>query len=212
MENFANILLLLVILLNFFILGSARLGACIRSVALQGAMLSLVPVLLHHGSPHSLILGGAALLLKGFFMPWLLFRAIRQVQIRREIEPMIGYVPTLLLGTLATAGAFIFSDQLPLIEAHKGSLAIPCGLATLAAGFLMLITRRKALTQALGYLIFENGIYIFGVLLSEALPLMVEAGVLLDLLAAIFVIGIVMNQINREFASLNVQNLSSLRE
>jgi len=212
MESFANLLLLLVILLNFFILGSSRLGACIRTAAIQGSMLAFVPLLMHPISGHTLFLAGSALALKGFFMPWLLFRAIKQVQIRREIEPMIGYVPTLILGTMATAGAFIFSDHLPLIEAHHGSLVIPCGLATLAAGFLMLITRRKALTQALGYLVFENGVFIFGMLLTEAMPLMVEAGVLLDLLVAIFVIGIVVNQINREFSSMNVENLSSLRE
>jgi len=99
-----------------------------------------------------------------------------------------------------------------LIEIHQGSLAIPCSLATLATGFLMLITRRKALTQALGYLILENGIYVFGVLLAEAMPFMVEAGVLLDLLVAIFIMGIMVNQISRTFSSLNMQNLSSLRE
>ncbi len=212
MESSTNFILLLVILLNFFILGSSRLAACIRTAALQGSLLALVPILMHPISGHSLFLAGSALGLKGFFMPWLLFRAIRQVQIRREIEPMIGYVPTLILGTIATAGAFIFSDHLPLVEAHRGSLVIPAGLATLAAGFLMLITRRKALTQALGYLIFENGVFIFGMLLTEAMPLMVEAGVLLDLLVAIFVMGIVVNQINREFSSMNVENLSSLRE
>ncbi len=212
MESSANLLLLLVILLNFFIMGSSRLGACIRTAALQGSMLAFVPLLMHPISGHTLFLAGSALALKGFFMPWLLFRAIRQVQIRREIEPMIGYVPTLILGTMATAGAFIFSDHLPLIEAHRGSLVIPGGLATLATGFLMLITRRKALTQALGYLIFENGVFIFGMLLTEAMPLMVEAGILLDLLVAIFVLGIVVNQINREFSSMNVENLSSLRE
>jgi hydrogenase-4 component E len=76
----------------------------------------------------------------------------------------------------------------------------------------MLITRRKAITQALGYLLFENGIFIFGVLLAQAMPLMVEAGVLLDLLVAVFVMGIVVNQINREFASLNIEQLSSLKE
>jgi len=76
----------------------------------------------------------------------------------------------------------------------------------------MLITRRKALTQALGYLILENGIYVFGVLLAEAMPFMVEAGVLLDLLVAIFIMGIMVNQISRTFSSLNMQNLSSLRE
>jgi len=212
MENLVNPLLLLVILLNFFTLGSSRLGACIRTVAIQGSMLSLLPLAMHGVSFHSAFLTGGALLLKGFLIPWLLFRAIRQVQIRREVEPMIGYVPTLILGTLTTAGAFIFSDRLPLIEIHSGSLIIPAGMATLATGFLMLITRRKAITQALGYLIFENGIFVFGVLLADAMPLMVEAGVLLDLLVAVFVMGIVVNQINREFATLNTENLSSLRE
>jgi len=212
MINAANLLLLFVILLNFYVLGSNRLGACIKTVALQGGMLALVPIFLHPITGHLVFLATTALVLKGFLMPWLLFRAIRQVQIRREIEPMIGYVPTLIIGTLAAAAAFIFSDRLPLLDIHRGSLTIPCGLATMATGFLMLITRRKALTQALGYLILENGIYVFGALLAEAMPLMVEAGILLDLLVAVFIMGIMVNQISRTFSSLDTQNLSSLRE
>jgi len=212
MESPANLILFVVILLNFFILGSSRLGACIRTVALQGALLSCLPLLMHPFSGHSLFLSLSALILKGFLMPWLIFRAIRTVQIRREIEPMIGYAVTLVLGTLATAGAFIFGDQLPLVDVHGSSIVIPGCLATLATGFLMLITRSKAVTQVLGYLIFENGVYIFGLLLTEAMPVMVEAGVLLDLLVAVFVIGIMINQINREFAAVHVENLSSLRE
>jgi hydrogenase-4 component E len=74
------------------------------------------------------------------------------------------------------------------------------------------MTRRKAITQVLGYLMLENGIFIFGILLSEAMPLMVEAGVLLDLLVGVFVMGIVMNQINREFSTLNTERLSALKE
>ncbi|MDD2467057.1 MAG: hypothetical protein PHI97_23940 [Desulfobulbus sp.] len=212
MENPTNMLLLLVIPINFFILGSSRLGACIRTTALQGAILALVSFLMHPVSGHTLFLSGSALVMKGVLMPWLLFRAIRQVQIRREIEPLIGYVPTLIFGTMAMASAFIFSDYLPLIEAHRGSLIIPVGLSTMVTGFLMLTTRRKALTQVLGYLIFENGIFIFGILLAEAMPLMVETGILLDLLVAMFVMGIVINQINLTFSSMDVEDLSSLRE
>ena len=207
-----NFILLFVILFNFFILGTSRLGTCIRSVALQGALLSLLPLFLHPLGVHTVLLTSGALILKGLLMPWLLFRAIRQVQIKREVEPRIGYVPTLLLGALTTAGAFIFGDRLPLLPEHLHSLFIPAALSTLAAGFLMLITRRKAITQVLGYLMFENGIFIFGTLLAEAMPFMVEMGVLLDMLVAIFVMGIVMNHINREFSTLNTEQLSLLRE
>jgi hydrogenase-4 component E len=207
-----NLLLLGVILLNYFILGSSRLGACIKAVALQGALIAILPVLLHGFSGHALLLTTGALLLKGGAIPWLLFHALKQVRIRREIEPLIGYITTLVLGAATTTAAFIFADMLPLLPAHRGSLFIPTALATLFAGFLVLITRRKAITQVLGYLIFENGIFIFATLLSAAMPLMVEAGVLLDLLVAIFVMAIVIHHINREFATVNTEQLSSLRE
>ncbi|MGV1097906.1 hydrogenase [Thiovibrio sp. JS02] len=208
-----DIILLSVILLNFFVLGTSRLGACVHAVALQGALLSLLPPLIGGFSGHSLGLATGAFLLKGIIIPWLLLRAIRQLRIRREIEPRIGYIPGLILVALTTAGAFIFGDRLPLLAEHLDSMIIPASLATLAAGFLMLITRRKAITQVLGYLIFENGIFVFGILLTEAMPLMVEAGVLLDMLVAIFVMGIVMNHINREFSSsIDTDHLCLLKE
>lgn len=212
MHEFNNLLLLLVILVNFFTLGSSRLGACIRAISLQGAILALLPISIHGPSVHAFFLAICAFILKGLFIPWLLFRAISEVRIRREVEPLIGFVPTLMLGALTTTAAFIFADLLPLVPGHRGSLFIPTSLATLSTGFLLLITRRKAITQVLGYLMFENGIFIFGILLSSAMPMMVEAGVLLDLLVAIFVMGIVINQINREFSTLNTERLTSLRE
>ena len=89
---------------------------------------------------------------------------------------------------------------------------MPTSLATLFTGFLLLISRRKAITQVVGYLILENGIFIFGILLAEAMPLMVEAGVLLDLLVGVFVMGIVIGQINREFSTLDTEQLSALKE
>lgn len=212
MTDMMNGILLTVILLNFFILGTSRLGTCIRSVAAQGILLAPLPPLIYGINGHSILLMTGALVIKGIIIPWLLFRAIRQVRIRREIEPRIGYIATLMFGALITAGAFIFADRLPLLPAHLHSLFIPTALSTLGTGFLLLITRRKAITQVLGYLIFENGIFIFGILLAEAMPLMVETGVLLDMLVAIFVMGIVMNHINREYSSINTEHLSLLKE
>jgi hydrogenase-4 component E len=207
-----DLLLLSVILINFFTLGSARLVACIRAVALQGALLALLPPVSHGLSGYTLLLGGTALLFKGIFIPWLLLRAIREVRIRREMEPFIGFVPTLVLGALVTAGAFVFADFLPLAHQHHAGLFVPTAMATMFSGFLLLITRRKALTQVLGYLMLENGIFIFAVLLAEAMPLAVEAGILLDLLVGIFVMGIVINHISREFSTLNTERLTALKE
>lgn len=208
----ANLLLITVILINFFTLGSARLVACIRAVAVQGALLALLPLATHGMSGHALMLGTGALIFKGILIPWLLLRAIREARIRREVEPYIGFVPTLVIGSLVTAASFAFADFLPLAAEHHDGLFVPAALATMFSGFLLLITRRKAITQVLGYLILENGIFIFAILLSVAIPLMVEAGILLDLLVGIFVMGIVVNRINREFSTLNTEHLTALKE
>lgn len=79
-------------------------------------------------------------------------------------------------------------------------------------GFLILTTRRKAISQAVGYLVLENGIFLFGLLLLEAMPFLVEVGVLLDLFVGVFVMGIIINHINREFASVGTQHLAALKE
>lgn len=207
-----NLLLLTVILVNFYTLGSTRLVACIRAVAFQGALLALLPLVIQGPTGHALLLSAGALALKGVFIPWLLLRAIREVRIRREMEPFISVVSTMVLGALVTAGAFMFADFLPLAAEHHESLYVPVALATMFCGFLLLITRRKALTQVLGYLMLENGIFIFSILLAEAMPLMVEAGVLLDLLVGVFVMGIVINQISREFSTLNTERLTALKD
>ncbi|MGB5138942.1 MAG: hydrogenase, partial [Candidatus Zixiibacteriota bacterium] len=85
-------------------------------------------------------------------------------------------------------------------------------LSTTLTGFLILTTRAKAITQVVGYLVLENGIFIFGMLLVEAMPFLVEIGVLLDLFVAIFVMGIIINRISREFSTVSTRNLSSLKE
>jgi hydrogenase-4 component E len=89
---------------------------------------------------------------------------------------------------------------------------IPASFATVLTGFLILTCRRKAITQVLGYLILENGVFIFGMLLLQAMPFLVEVGVLLDLFVAIFVMGIMINHISREFSSISTDRLSTLRE
>jgi hydrogenase-4 component E len=153
-----------------------------------------------------------AILIKGIVIPYLLMRAIRDAAIRREVEPFIGFIPSLFLGAIGTALALLFSGTLPLAPEHEGSLLVPSSLATVITGFLVLTTRRKAITQVVGYLLLENGIFIMGLCLLDAMPFLVEVGVLLDLFVGIFVMGIIINQISREFASLDVGRLSSLKE
>ena len=212
MNSFTDQLLVLVMLINFLALGSSRIAIAIRSVAIQGVVLGLLPGIIHAFSWHLLIISGGLIVAKGVLIPWLLTGAIKRAEIKREIEPFIGYVATLILGAVFTAMAFLFAEKLPLLPEHQGLLFVPAAIATLLTGFLILTTRRKAINQVIGYLILENGIFIFGLLLTEAMPVMVEAGALLDLLVAIFVMGIIINHISREFSSIDTSRLTALKE
>jgi len=212
MNSLADQLLVLCLLLNFTVLGTSRLAFSVRAVALQGVVLGVLPALVHPFSWHIVLIVVSIVLAKGAVIPMLIMRAIRQAEIEREFQPFIGYISSLLLGALFTALAFIFAARLPLAAGHEGLLFVPASIATVMCGFLVLMGRRKAISQVIGYLLMENGIFIFGLLLADAMPVMVEAGALLDLLVGIFVMGIVINHISREFSTLDTSRLSALRE
>ncbi len=150
--------------------------------------------------------------LKGFVIPAFLVHAMREANIQHEVKPVVNYMSSLLLGAVGTGLAIVFSSTLPLADEHPALLLVPASLATVWTGFLMLTTRQKAIMQVLGYLLLENGIFLFGLLLLEAMPFLVEVGVLLDLFTGVFVMGIIIHHISREFASISTEHLSELKE
>jgi hydrogenase-4 component E len=149
---------------------------------------------------------------KGIVIPALLRRAMRAANIDREIEPFVGFVPSLLLGAGGTIAALALARALPLLPEHTGMLLVPGAIASVLTGFILLIGRVKAISQVSGYLILENGIYLFGLLLIHSTPLLVESGILLDLTVGVFVIGIIVDRIQRAFDSLDTRKLTTLHE
>jgi hydrogenase-4 component E len=206
-------MLVVVLVLNLFVLGSSRLRAVIHAVAFQGALLSIMPLVVHHHWSAGVVgVSLATVLLKAIVIPAMLMRALREAQIKREVEPLIGLLPSMVLGAAATGFAMVFASQLPLASEHTAPLLVPASLSTVLVGFILLTTRVKAISQVIGYLVLENGIFIFGMLLLEAMPLVVEMGVLLDLFVGTFVICIIVNHINRAFSSLDTRRLTELKE
>ena len=207
--------LVLVLLQNLFLLGSSRLRTIIYAVAAQGVVLSTLPALLHGElGPQEALAGAAALVLKGLVIPRMLIRALADLPIRREVEPLVGFKACLVLGAIATAGSVYLAASLPLAEGGGAPerMVVATSFATMLTGVLLLTTRVKALIQVLGYLVLENGIYIFGLLLLKATTFLVEVGVLLDLFVAIFVMGIIINHISREFTSIDTERLAALKD
>ncbi|MCD6271609.1 MAG: hydrogenase [Deltaproteobacteria bacterium] len=212
MNNWIEIGMLLIILGNFSLLGSSRLGMCIRVLSAQGIVLGILPFLFGSSMEvYTTCMALIALVLKGGVFPWLLLRALHQANVRREVEPFIGYTASLITGVAALLGSFWLDAHLGLNVVSKAQLAVPVSFFTILTGLFLLITRKKALTQVMGYLVLENGIYAFGTTIAGNIPFSVELGVLLDVWVAIFAMGVATYQINREFDHTDVDKLNKLK-
>ncbi|MDR3683384.1 MAG: hypothetical protein P4L11_06625 [Geothrix sp.] len=208
-----DVLIALTILSNFVLVATSRVNKAIQVAVIQGVLLGLIPLAMGLGRhPHILVMVAATITVKGWFIPFLLRRALREVHIHREVDPYIGYTVSLMLCALGTGLSLILAHMLPLKGGTKVILLVPAALATLFTGFLTLVSRRKALTQVVGYLILENGIFLFGLLLVEDMPLLVETGILLDLFVGVFVMGIVINHIRTAFDSTDTRHLAELKD
>jgi hydrogenase-4 component E len=213
MQQWLELATVLLFLTNMVMLGLSELGACIRMVAIQGVLLGLFTLIARQDvlSIRLLILGVVSMGLKGFVFPFLLSRDIREAKVRREVEPFVGYAASILAGLLMLAASMWIAARFPMLSPAASSFAISVALSTVFTGLFLVISRRKALTQVIGYLVFENGIYMFGIIAAGEIPFLVEFGVLLDVFVAVFVMGIAINHINREFDHIDADQLSSLK-
>ncbi len=213
MKGTVDLLLVGLILTNLWVLGSSRLPACIRAVAVQGVALGLLPLALYpgHVTWDLAILAAASIALKGVVFPRLLKRAMLEARVDPQVEPFVGHGLSLVfgVGSLALSVALVRRHPLPIVP--PSDLLMPVAMSTLLVGLFMLVARRKALTQALGYLVFENGIQAFGLGVLRHAPLVVEVGILLDIFFAVFVMGITIFHIRRTFATLDTLEMAELR-
>jgi hydrogenase-4 component E len=212
-----DILLLAVIALDLYMVATGRLHSLVRSSALQGVALALLPAVLwgpgsHGRVVHILLMSVGTFAIKVIVIPILLRRAIREANVRREVDPFISLHGSLLLGAALVGISFWLSSFLSLPRPAPSGLLLPAAFSTLLLGFLVLVTRRMAVTQVVGYLMLENGVFLFGQMLARDLPFAVELGILLDLLVGVFVMGIAIHQISREFDDIDTERLAVLKE
>ncbi len=217
MNGASDLLLLAVIALDLYIVATGRLHSLVRSSALQGAALALLPVALWGLESrarvlHILLMSVGTFVIKVIVIPLLLRRAIREANVRREVDPFISLHGSLLLGASLVGISFWLSNFLGLPRPAPSGLLLPAAFSTLLLGFLVLVTRRKAVTQVVGYLMLENGVFLFGQMLARDLPFAVELGILLDLLVGVFVMGIAIHHISREFDHIDTERLAVLKE
>ena len=212
MSAWLDAILVLLVLSSLWLLGSSRLQACIQAVAFQGILLGLIP-LFAEWPAITLRLAVAAIastVIKAVVLPAFLRRAVREANVRNEVDPMVGFTTSLLLGIGLWGLAMYIAG--PLTLPNVSPLLVPVAIFTVMCGLLLIVSRNTAIMQVIGYLALENGIYAFGWAFAVEEPLLVEMGVLLDVFVAVFVMGIAIHHLSREFDSIETDELASLKD
>jgi hydrogenase-4 component E len=197
----------------FALLGTSRIGTCIRWLSFQGILLGTLPLILADNglTARALMLAGGNIALKGIIFPLVLLRLRARANYNREVRPFISFVMSILCGILLLLLAVWLALELKPALIHAPFVLLDLSIFLIFVGLFLMISRRDALIQVIGYLVLENGVFVFGVITVEGTPLLVELGVLLDAFVGVFVMGIAIFHITREFGSMDVDRLTELK-
>ena len=212
-----EIFLAIILLSVLFSLTSSRMMSLIKLMGLQGALVSLIPVLLEIESrmhPGGIILFVVMLAIKALCIPGLLYFALTRIVIVREVEPLVGYHSSVAVGLGLILVAAYIAHHLNISVEGVHTLVLTTAITTLGGGLFLMMSRSKALSQVIGYLMMDNGIYLMGTALTRQTRsiYLVEFGVLLDLLVAVMVMGIILNNISRAFDDVDTLDLEQLKD
>ncbi len=209
-----NLLASLLLLVAFAMLAQRRILSLINLFAWQGALLSMSTfVVAWTTAQHHLYYSAAlTLLLKVLLLPWLLHRLIHRLNVRWDVETMLNIPTTMLVGIALVI--FAFNLAAPISQLAEGITRglIGIALASVLLSLLMMLTRRKAVSQVVAFLSLENGLFFAATSATQGMPLVVELGIALDVLVATFIFGIFFFQIRETFESLDITHMEKLKD
>ncbi len=215
-SQYIDILAAMILVTAFLIVSSRSLTFYVRLFSLQSFFLALVAFLvaIGYGEMHILIAAILTILVKVAAIPFVLNKITDAIKARKEIDFTINVTVSLLI----CGGLVIVADSVaqPILSAQNGntlgvSRVLPASIAMILIGLFIMIARKKALTQLIGLLTMENGLFLSGLAITYGMPMIVEVGIFFDILMAALILGVFMFRINRTFESISMDTLRSLR-
>jgi hydrogenase-4 component E len=207
--------LLAVVLLATALMSVAarRLDTAAWLLVVQGFVLGATAFAIAYatGAAHVYAAAVLTVAIKAVIIPAILFRVLRAVRVRREVDLALSTRVALLVAVGAVLVAYRATGTLNLPGAVPSQHALPVAVSLMLIGLGLMIGRRKALSQVAGLIIMENGVYLAALVATLGLPVAVELGVFFDLLIGVVLLGVFAYRINQTFDSLNIDRLRALR-
>ncbi len=147
---------------------------------------------------------------KALAIPFFLNYVIHKNRITRDAEPFLPNFVSLLITTGIIIGMFVLSNA--IADSTISKIYFVVALSTLFTGLYIILTRKKIITHVMGYLVIENGVFILSLAVGNEMPMLVNLGILLDIFASIFLLGIFVNRIGDVLKDVDVDQLRHLRD
>ncbi|MDP1720314.1 MAG: hypothetical protein Q8L08_04865 [Candidatus Nanopelagicaceae bacterium] len=209
-----NLFAAFLLMLAFAMLAQRRVLNLVHIYALQGftvvAATSVVAYVTHQD--HLYFSAAMTLVLKVFFIPWVLHRLIKRLNVRWDVETLINIPSTMLVGIVLVVFAFNLALPVSKLSSSVSPATLGIALACVLLSFMMMITRSKAIPQVIGFLSMENALVFAATSATYGMPMVVELGIALDVLVGVFILGLFMFQIREQFESLDISHLENLKE
>jgi hydrogenase-4 component E len=209
-----NLFAALLLLLAFAMLAQRRILSLIHLYTMQGVVLVASAAAMGYatGQTHLYVSAGLTLVLKVFLIPWILHRVIDRLNVRWDVEMLINVPTTLLAGIVLVIFAFHLAAPISELSASVARGTLGIALACVLLSFMMMITRSKAVPQVIGFLAIENALFFAATAATYGMPMVVELGIALDVLVAVFILGVFLFQIREQFDSLDIRHLEKLKD
>jgi hydrogenase-4 component E len=209
-----NLFAAILLLLSFAMLAQRRVLSLIDLFAAQGLALATSTVIVAYATkqPHLYFSAGLTLVLKVILLPWLLYRLIRKLDVKWDVEQLINIPTTMLVGIVLVVFAFNLASPISQLASTVTRATLGIAMACVMLSFLMMITRRKAIPQVIGFLSMENGLFFAATSATYGMPMVVELGIALDVLVGMLILGVFFFQIREQFDSLDLKHMEKLKE
>ncbi|MFO1282810.1 MAG: formate hydrogenlyase [Burkholderiales bacterium] len=209
-----NLLAAILLLLAFAMLAQRRVLSLIDLFAAQGLALAVSTGIVASvtGQTHLWWSAGITLALKVVLLPWILYRLIRRLDVKWDVEGLVNVPTTMLIGIVLVVFSFNLAVPISQLSGTITRSTLGIAMASVMLSFLMMITRRKAIPQVIGFLSMENGLFFAATSATYGMPMVVELGIALDVLVGVLILGVFFFQIREQFDSLDLKHLEKLKE
>ena len=208
-----NVLSILFCLSLFYVVVTSRVKGYVTVLRVQGLILSILLMLpfFYQFSVYGIIIPATLLLVKVFLIPRYINKIIIDLDIKRRIEPTIQQISFLLMVITTVVVIFLASHVLSQ-STNLDVIPFASGFSAIVIGIFIIMFRKKLIVHVAGFLIMENGIFLFGTAVASELPMMIELGVLLDVFVVVFLMGIALNRISDTLKGFEVMHLGRLKD